>query len=58
MNYRELRENWINGNKRDVAYEVKHTFGWYDFATAVEDDDLLSDKKKLQFLAQIIRIAF
>ena len=56
-NYNELIESWINGNKRNVTYEVKHNFGWYDFATQIEDDCNLSSDDKVSILCSMLKIA-
>jgi len=56
--YDELKTAWLNGNKKDVVYEIKHNYGFYDIATDIEDDETISAEEKVEMLCSIMRIAF
>ena len=56
MSYQELIESWTNGNKTLVSKEVKNNFGFYDFATRIEDDTTLSSDDKVSILCSMLRI--
>ena len=58
MNYNDLKLSWINGNKKDVVYEIKHNYGFYDFATDIESDTELSSDDKVDILCSVMRLAF
>ena len=56
--YDELKDSWFNGNKKDVVYEIKHNYGFYEIATDIENDGILSADEKVEMLCSIMRIAF
>jgi hypothetical protein len=57
MNITELVNNYINGNKREVAEEIKNNYGWYSFATDLEKYDCLTVEQKYSMLISLIRIS-
>ena len=58
MEYSEMMESWINGNKKDVVYEIKHNFGFYEFSSELENDGNFTAEEKVEIFASVLRIAF
>jgi hypothetical protein len=56
MTYNQIIETFINGNRQDAAKEINQNFGWYDFATKIEEDHTFSAEERLKILCSLIRI--
>lgn len=57
MNIKELINSYINGNKREVAEEIKNKYGWYSFVTDLENIDYITVEQKYSMLTSLIRIS-
>lgn len=57
MNITELVNSYINGNKREVAEEIKNNYGWYSFVTDLENIDYITVDEKYSMLISLIRIS-
>lgn len=56
MTYNQIIETFINGNRQEAAKEINKNFGWYDFATEIQNDDTLTAEERLNILCSLIRI--
>ena len=58
MNFEEIIETYENGNIKDAVYEIKHNFGWNEFATEIRDYELLSVENKLSILTRLLIVGY